>query len=92
MLVAGAARGRRVRGCEECLNGIKITCDTKRPATLEEINSRITDLMFKPDMRELEMNSYEILAANMSALEPMPTQEPRMFRKTDPSTAGSRGA
>jgi SecD/SecF fusion protein len=50
--------------------GIKITCELERPATVEEINQRINDLRFKPDMRNLYWYSYKLLNSDLTPIEP----------------------
>jgi SecD/SecF fusion protein len=54
----------------EFLGGIKITCELQRPATAEEIDQRIRDLRFKPDMRELNWYSYKLFWPEPTATEP----------------------
>jgi SecD/SecF fusion protein len=52
------------------MGGVKITCDIKRPATAREINARLADLQYKPDLQNLTRYSYKILGANLSPIEP----------------------
>jgi SecD/SecF fusion protein len=52
------------------LGGIKITCEIERPATAEEIDRRIRDLRFKPDMRNLNWYLYKILDKTLTAMKP----------------------
>ena len=52
------------------LNGVKIECAIERAATLEEIDQRLRDLQFKPDMQNLERYTYRILGSNVSAADP----------------------
>ncbi len=52
------------------LGGIKITCKIERAVTAEEINRRLADLRFKPDMQNLNWYSYKILGPDMTAIEP----------------------
>ena len=52
------------------IGGIKINCEIERPATADEINHRINDLRFKPDMRDLNWYSYRILDSNLAPIEP----------------------
>ncbi len=62
-----------IETCPELANflgGLKIHCRIERPATFEEIQSRLNDLKFKPDMRELLWYSYIILDQNLSKIEP----------------------
>jgi SecD/SecF fusion protein len=52
------------------LGGIKITCKITRAATVEEINSRLADLQYKPDMQDLNRYSHKILKSDISEMEP----------------------
>ena len=53
------------------LGGVKITCEIERAVTPEEINARLADLRFKPDMQNLNWSySYEILGSDLNAMEP----------------------
>ena len=53
------------------LGGVKITCEIEKAATAEEINTRLADLRFKPDMQNLIWSySYEILGSDLNAMEP----------------------
>jgi SecD/SecF fusion protein len=52
------------------LGGVKIACEIERSATAEEINQRINDLRFKPDMRNLYWYSYKILNSDLTSIEP----------------------
>ena len=54
----------------EFMGGVKITCDIERAATAEEINARLADLQYKPDMQNLVRYSYKILGADLSPTEP----------------------
>ena len=59
------------------LGGIKITCEIKT-STVEEINQRFKDLLFKPDLRELNWYSYKILDSELNAMED-PNQPVKSF-------------
>ena len=53
------------------LGGVKITCEIEKAAKAEEINARLADLRFKPDMQNLIWSySYEILGSDLNAMEP----------------------
>jgi SecD/SecF fusion protein len=52
------------------LGGIKITCEIEGAATGLEIDLRLKDLRFKPDMRDLNWYSYKILGEDLAAIEP----------------------
>jgi len=52
------------------LGGIKITCKIKKAARGQEIKRRFKDLLFKPDMRNLDWYSYKILSPDLSPLDP----------------------
>ena len=50
------------------LGGIKIDCEIQKPVTVGELNQRFKDLLFKPDMQNMERYPYEILDSNLNAL------------------------
>ena len=50
------------------LGGIKIECEIQRSATAGEILQRFKDLLFKPDMQNIERYPYEILDLSLNAL------------------------
>ena len=50
------------------LGGIKIECEIQRSATAGEIIQRFKDLLFKPDMQNIERYSYEILDSSLNGL------------------------
>jgi len=52
------------------LGGVKITCKIERAATAEELNARLADLRFKPDMRNLNWYSYKILGSDLTPMKP----------------------
>jgi len=47
------------------LGGIRITCEIERAATSGEIESRLADLRFKPDMQNLDRYPYKILDSEL---------------------------
>ena len=50
------------------LGGIKIECEIQSSATAGEIIQRFKDLLFKPDMQNLERYPYDILDSSLNAL------------------------
>ena len=50
------------------MGGIKIVCEIQRPAAAGEIVQRFKDLLFKPDMQNIERYPYEILDSNLNAI------------------------
>ena len=50
------------------LGGVKIECEIQRSATAGEIIQRFKDLLFKPDMQNIERYPYQILGSNLNAL------------------------
>ncbi|MBA7662626.1 Protein-export membrane protein SecF [subsurface metagenome] len=52
------------------LGGVKLECEIERAATLEEIDQRLKDLQFKPDMQNLARYQYQIIGSNLTAAEP----------------------
>jgi len=59
------------------LGGIRLTCELARPATAQEIQARLANLRFKPDMRDLNWYSYKILGADLN--QPQPDQPLKSF-------------
>jgi SecD/SecF fusion protein len=76
-------------GLTDFLGGIKITCKIERAATVEEINRRLADLRFKPDMQNLNWYSYKILSPAMTAIEPNQPVKSFVYVSTEPE-AGFR--
>ena len=50
------------------IGGLKIECEVERAATGQEIVQRFKDLLFKPDMRDLEEYPYEILDSSLNVM------------------------
>jgi SecD/SecF fusion protein len=48
------------------LGGIKIECEIQRSSTAGEIIQRFKDLLFKPDMQNIERYPYEILDSSLN--------------------------
>ncbi len=71
------------------LGGIKITCNIERVATAEEIEQRLADLRFKPDMRNLNWYSYKILSPDLTAMEPNQSVKSFVYLGVEPE-AGFR--
>jgi len=72
------------------LGGIKIECDIQRSATAGEIIQRFKDLLFKPDMQNMERYPYEILDSSLNALaDPNQSVKSFVYVSTDPE-AGFR--
>jgi len=55
------------------LGGIKITCTIARQATAQEIERRLADLLFKPDLRSLNWG-YDSMIFGPDLTEPEPNQ------------------
>lgn len=53
----------------EFIGGIKILCEIKRAATVEDIEARLASLQFKPDTQYLERYPHIILDPNLSTIE-----------------------
>jgi len=53
----------------EFTGGIKILCEIKRAAIIEEIETRLASLQFKPDTQNLQRYPYQILDPNLSTIE-----------------------
>jgi len=71
------------------LDGIKITCKIARAATAEEIDTRLADLRFKPDMRNLNWYHYKILGSDLNETEPNQPVESFVYLSIEPE-AGFR--
>ncbi len=71
------------------LGGIKIICKIERAATPEEINARLADLRFKPDMQILNWYSYKILGPDLNEMEPNQPVNPFAYISAEPE-AGFR--
>ena len=50
------------------LGGVRITVGISTPATISQIEKRINDLRFKPDMQDLQWHKYQILSTDMTTL------------------------
>jgi len=50
------------------LGGVKIECQIQRSATAGEIAQRFRDLLFKPDMQNVERYPYEILDSSLNTI------------------------
>jgi SecD/SecF fusion protein len=51
------------------LGGIKIECEIQRSAPTGEIIQRFKDLLFKPDMQNIERYPYQILDSNLNDID-----------------------
>ena len=71
------------------LGGLKITCDIERAATAGQIERRLADLRFKPDMQDLNWYSYRILDSELNPTDPNQTVETFVYLSVDPE-AGYR--
>ena len=70
------------------LGGVKIECQIQRPATAGEIAQRFRDLLFKPDMQNIERYPYEILDSNLNALtDPNQTVKSFVYVSADPEAS-----
>ncbi|TSA45131.1 protein translocase subunit SecD [bacterium] len=52
------------------IGGIRIKCEIERAATGDDLDRRIKDLRFKPDMRNLTWYPYKVLDSDLAAIEP----------------------
>ncbi len=59
------------------LGGVKLVCTLKNSVTAEELDARIRDIRFKPDMQDLAWYRYNILDDNL--LEPNPQERLTQF-------------
>ena len=52
------------------MGGLWIDCRIARPASLDDIRSRIGDLLFKPDTQQLVQYSYELFGPDLKQTDP----------------------
>ncbi|MFH1614752.1 MAG: protein translocase subunit SecD [Planctomycetota bacterium] len=71
------------------LGGAKILCTVQKSVTLDQLQGRLEDLRFKPDMRHLQWFPYEILGANLKPIESAAAFKSFIFISTQPE-AGFR--
>ena len=71
------------------LGGVKITCEIEKPATTEEIEQRLKDLLFKPDMQNISWYSHKILSSDLDPMEPGRLVESFVYLSVEPE-AGFR--
>ena len=71
------------------LGGVKITCETERAATAEEISRRLADLRFKPDMQNLNWYRYKILDSDLNPMTSSQTTKSFTYLSVEPE-AGLR--
>jgi SecD/SecF fusion protein len=69
------------------LGGVKIECQIGRAATAEEIGQRFKDLLFKPDMRDLEQYPYTILDPNLMTAEPNQPVDSFVYVSAEPEAS-----
>ncbi|MHC4640172.1 MAG: protein translocase subunit SecD [Planctomycetota bacterium] len=71
----------------EFVGGIRITCAIERAATAEEINARLADLQYKPDMQHLNRYQHKILSANATEMEPNKPVNSFMYLSIEPEAS-----
>ena len=71
------------------LGGAKIECKIERATTAEELNRRLSDLRFKPDMQNLNWYSYKILGSDLTTMEPNQPVKSFVYLSVEPE-AGLR--
>jgi SecD/SecF fusion protein len=69
------------------LGGIKITCNIKKAAAVQEINRRLADLRFKPDTQKLNWYAYKILGPELTVLEPHQPIQSFVYVSVEPEAA-----
>jgi SecD/SecF fusion protein len=76
-------------GLADYMGGVVFTVETSRPATVDEIESRLTALHFKPDTRNLNW-SYQsrILGADLKEVDPNKAVESFAYVSVDPEAGG----
>jgi len=71
------------------IGGVKIGCEIELAASVEQIERRLADLRFKPDMQHLAWYSYRISGPNLDATEPNEAVSSFVYISTEPE-AGIR--
>jgi SecD/SecF fusion protein len=70
------------------LGGVKIECEIQRSVTAGEIIQRFKDLLFKPDMQNIERYPYQILDSNLNALaDPNQSVKSFVYVSADPEAS-----
>ncbi|MHC4395511.1 MAG: protein translocase subunit SecD [Planctomycetota bacterium] len=69
------------------LGGLKIVCELEKAATAEDISTRLADLRFKPDMRDLTQYSYKILDTELNVMEPNQPVESFVYLSVEPEAS-----
>jgi SecD/SecF fusion protein len=68
--------------------GVRIACETQKAVTVGDLTRRFKDLLFKPDMRNMERYPYEILDAGMNKLtDPNQLLKSFVYVSTEPEAA-----
>jgi SecD/SecF fusion protein len=49
------------------VGGVKITCNLQTSVAVEELDSRLKELKFKPDMQDLKLNSFSLFKQDLSS-------------------------
>jgi SecD/SecF fusion protein len=52
------------------IGGVKIECAIEKAATLNELDRRLKDLRFKPDMRQLSWYTYKLFGPDLAIIDP----------------------
>jgi len=73
----------------EFVGGLKITCELGRAVSIEQLNARLSDLRFKPDVQNLNWYGYKIYDKNIAEPEPNKPLKTFVFVSTLPE-AGFR--
>lgn len=71
------------------LGGIRIECNLKQPATVEQIRKRLNELRFKADMDQLLWHQYAVFVPDMSKAQDSDTLDSFIFVSIEPE-AGYR--
>jgi SecD/SecF fusion protein len=67
--------------------GVVIKCEMERAATTAEIDNRLVDLRFKPDMREMSWYTYKILGPELKPLDANEPVKAFAYVSADPEAA-----
>lgn len=71
----------------EFLGGARITCTIGEAATLSEIEQRLVDLHFKPDVRDLTWYHYRLFGPQMRQAEPNEPVSSFIYASAEPEAA-----
>ena len=69
------------------IGGVRITCEIEKPTTEADIENRFTDLLFKPDMQDLNRYPYKILGPDLRVIGPEQPLKSFVYVSAEPQAA-----